>query len=76
LVRELGIEWFEPYTRVLDTSAGVEWSQWFLAANSTSPGIVSTGTPARLRHATKAAVIWEGEDGLIALTASRNSPPK
>src|ERR1043166_7068815 len=30
MVRETGIEWFQPYGRVLDISLGVEWSQWFL----------------------------------------------
>lgn len=30
MVKEAGIEWFEPYERVLDTSRGVQWSRWFV----------------------------------------------
>ena len=30
LVKEVGIEWFAPYQKVLDTSRGVEWAQWFV----------------------------------------------
>src|SRR5579864_7105242 len=30
LVKEVGIEWFTPYDRVLDTSRGVEWARWFV----------------------------------------------
>ena len=30
ILREMDIEWFEPYTRVLDASRGPEWAQWFI----------------------------------------------
>jgi acetyl-CoA synthetase len=30
MVRELAIDWFEPYRQVVDTSRGPEWAQWFL----------------------------------------------
>ena len=30
LAKETGIEWFEPYTRVLDVGFGPEWSRWFI----------------------------------------------
>lgn len=30
IVKEAGVEWFEPYEKVLDTSRGVEWSRWFV----------------------------------------------
>ena len=26
----MDVEWFEPYTRVLDASRGPEWAQWFI----------------------------------------------
>ena len=29
MIEETRIEWFAPYDRVLDTSRGVEWAQWF-----------------------------------------------
>ncbi|MCW5983317.1 MAG: AMP-binding protein [Bryobacteraceae bacterium] len=30
LEREIGIEWFAPYERVLDASGGAPWSRWFV----------------------------------------------
>jgi hypothetical protein len=30
LMREMRVEWFDPYRQVVDTSRGPEWSQWFL----------------------------------------------
>jgi acetyl-CoA synthetase len=64
MVRELGIEWFEPYQQVLDASNGVEWARWFL------PGKLNIAWNCLDRHAAgptrdKPAVIWEGEDGRI-----------
>src|SRR5438045_807710 len=29
VVRDLGLEFYEPYTQVLDTSAGLPWTRWF-----------------------------------------------
>ena len=61
VVRDLAIEFFEPYEEVLDTSRGVEWATWF------------TGGRVNLAHqcvdrwsgATPdaPAVVWEGEGG-------------
>jgi acetyl-CoA synthetase len=61
VVQDLGIEFFEPYEQVLDTSRGVEWATWF------------TGGRINLAHqcvdrwsgATPdaPAVVWEGEGG-------------
>ena len=64
MVRELAVEWFEPYQQVLDTSRGVEWSRWFI------PGKLNIAWNCLDRHASGAgrdrpAVIWEGEDGII-----------
>ncbi|HXI41134.1 MAG TPA: acetyl-coenzyme A synthetase N-terminal domain-containing protein, partial [Bryobacteraceae bacterium] len=59
MVREAGIDWFRPYDRVLDTSRGVEWTEWFpggklnIAANCLDRDAASA----------KIACIWEGEDG-------------
>lgn len=30
LMREIRVEWFEPYRQVLDASRGPEWAEWFL----------------------------------------------
>ena len=64
MVRELGIEWFEPYQQVLDASRGVEWTRWFI------PGKLNIAWNCLDRHANgparhRLAVIWEGEDGSI-----------
>src|SRR5258708_6118239 len=29
-VDDIGIEWYEPYTQVRDSSKGIEWSTWFV----------------------------------------------
>jgi acetyl-CoA synthetase len=62
MVRELAVEWFEPYQQVLDASRGAEWSRWFI------PGKLNIAWNCLDRHASGAArdrlaVIWEGEDG-------------
>jgi acetyl-CoA synthetase len=62
MVKEVGIEWFRPYTQVLDTSRGVEWSRWF------EGGELNIAWNCVDRHAAngasaRAACIWEAEDG-------------
>ena len=63
VVRDLGIEFFEPYGPVLDTSDGVPWAKWFqggrinLAHNCVDRW--AERTPERT------AVLWEGEDGEV-----------
>jgi acetyl-CoA synthetase len=61
LMREMGVAWFEPYSRVLDDSRGPEWAQWFtggrlnIAYNCLDRWAESD--PART------ACLWEGENG-------------
>ena len=61
VVRDLGIEFSEPYRTVLDASAGIEWATWFtggkvnLAHNCVDRW--AERTPDAL------AVVWEGEEG-------------
>ncbi|HLN02184.1 MAG TPA: AMP-binding protein [Bryobacteraceae bacterium] len=61
MVEQEGIEWFQPYGRVLDASRGVEWSEWFpggklnIAWNCLDRHVASGNT----------ACIWEGEDGAV-----------
>jgi acetyl-CoA synthetase len=64
VVEHLGIEFFEPYEQVLDTSRGPEWARWFVG------GTVNLTHNCVDRHvataaATRPAVIWESEDGLV-----------
>lgn len=63
VVQDLGIEFYEPYERVLDTSRGIPWATWFgggkvnLAHNCVDRW--AERTPDR------PAVVWEGEDGEV-----------
>src|SRR5437899_588207 len=61
-LKEIGVEWFTPFDRVLDTSRGVEWARWFtngklnIAANCLD-------RHARGPSANHVACLWESEDG-------------
>ena len=61
VVQDLGIEFFRPYTQVVDTSRGIEWSTWF------GGGSVNLAYNCVDRWAERTpdavAVIWEGEEG-------------
>jgi acetyl-CoA synthetase len=59
----LGLEWFEPYDRVLDLGRGPAWPEWFVG------GRLNLAHNAVTRHlvarANQPAVVWEGEDGEV-----------
>ncbi len=63
VVHDLGIEFYEPYERVLDMSGGTPWAKWFvggtinLAHNCVDRWARST--PHR------PAIVWEGEEGAV-----------
>jgi acetyl-CoA synthetase len=64
VVKDLNIEFFEPYDRVLDISQGMAWAKWFVG------GTINLVHNCLDRHARgptgkKPAVIWEGEDGAV-----------
>ena len=68
MLDDLGIEFYEPYTRILDTSRGIAWPQWCVGGRM---NIVHNcldkwmGTPVEHRTALR----WEGEEGAVrALT--------
>ena len=59
-VRFLGLEFFKPYDRVLDTSRGIAWATWFTG------GTVNLTHNCVDRHpAEQPAVVWESEDGQV-----------
>jgi acetyl-CoA synthetase len=69
-VEHLGIEFFQPYERVLDASRGPEWARWFVG------GTVNLTHNCIDRHAATAAaerpaVIWESEDGRVVQVTYR-----
>ena len=62
VLEDLDIQFYEPYTHVIDTSRGIAWCRWCVGGRL---NIVHNcldkwmGTPTEAR----AAVIWEGEEG-------------
>jgi acetyl-CoA synthetase len=59
VVRETGIEWFQPYTKVLDVSRGIEWAQWFVGGKLN----IVHNTLDRWAESERTAVRWESESG-------------
>jgi acetyl-CoA synthetase len=64
IVADLGIEFFEPYRQVLDTSAGLPWARWFIG------GEINLAHNCLDKHARsdrrdRTAIAWEGEEGAV-----------
>lgn len=64
VVKDLKIEFFQPYDKVLDLSKGIPWARWFVG------GRINLTYNCLDRHAQgeredKVALIWEGEDGAV-----------
>src|SRR5262245_60242599 len=62
VVRDLGIRWTSPYTRVLDESRGEAWPIWFPGGRLNLAGNCLDRHVETARGAAP-AVIWEGDDG-------------
>ncbi len=62
VVKDLELEWFRPYTQVLDLSDGPEWPRWFVGGQYNYVHDAVDKHAASSRAATP-AVVWEGEDG-------------
>ncbi len=68
---DLGIEFYEPYTRVVDLSQGIQWPRWCVGGKL---NIVHNcvdkwmGTPTQNR----VAIRWEGEEGHTRLLTYRD----
>jgi hypothetical protein len=60
-IRDLGLEFFEPYTSILDTSRGVEWATWFGEGSVNLAHNCVDRWAERTPDAT--AIAWEGEEG-------------
>jgi acetyl-CoA synthetase len=63
VVRDLGIEFFEPYERVLDTSEGIPWARWFVGGRINLAHVTCDVWAERTPDAV--AILWEGEDGRV-----------
>ncbi len=61
VVRDLGIEFYEPYTQVLDESEGKPWAKWFVGGRiNLAHNCVDRWAD---RTPDKVAILWEGEEG-------------
>lgn len=61
-LKDIGIEWFEPYRELLDTSKGFPWARWFVGGKI---NIVHNCIDRHLQagHEDRIAILWEGDDG-------------
>ena len=57
MMREMLVEWFTPYERVLDLSPGPEWAQWFLGGALN----IAHNCLDRWADTDKVACLWESE---------------
>jgi acetyl-CoA synthetase len=68
---DLDLRWHTPYSQVLDTSDGIEWTRWFVggqfnyAANALDKHVGLLGTGLLHAQPERAALIWEGEEGTV-----------
>lgn len=61
-LKDLGVEWYRPYDKILDTSLGFPWAKWFTG------GKINIAYNCLDRHirsgrGSRVAIIWEGDDG-------------
>jgi acetyl-CoA synthetase len=60
-MREMGVEWFEPYRQVLDRSRGPEWARWFVGGRVNIAHNCLDRWAAR--EPERIACLWENESG-------------
>lgn len=59
MLREMHVEWFEPYTRVMDASRGPEWTRWFIGGKLN----IAHNCLDRWAASGRIACLWENETG-------------
>jgi len=59
LMREMGVEWFEPYRQVLDAGRGPAWAEWFVGGRLN----IAHNCLDRWAESGRTACIWEDEAG-------------
>ena len=62
IMKDLDVEWYQPYTKVYDDSEGIQWTKWFIN------GKINIVHNTLDRHAesdkkNNIAIIWENEKG-------------
>jgi len=62
VMKDLGIEWFQPYEKVLDKSDGIQWTKWFIGGKI---NIVHNCLDKHAKSDKKdnIAITWENEKG-------------
>lgn len=62
VIRRTGVQFYRPYTRVMDTSRGIEWATWCVGGTT---NIALNCLDRHLQTSVRddLAVIWEAEDG-------------
>ncbi len=64
VVRDLGVRWQRPYSRILDLSRGIPWARWFPdALLNFSDNCLDRHLDAG--HGSSVAIVAEGDDGRI-----------
>src|SRR5438552_981079 len=58
-MREMRVEWFEPYTQVMNVSRGPEWATWFAGGKLN----IAHNCLDRWAATERIACIWETENG-------------
>src|SRR5258708_2065496 len=58
MVNETGIRWSHPFERVLDTSRGVEWAEWFIGGKLN----IADNCLDRYKDSPRIAILWESEE--------------
>jgi acetyl-CoA synthetase len=61
-LKDIGVEWFEPYRKILDTSKGFPWARWFVGGKI---NIVHNCIDRHVREGRgdRIAILWEGDKG-------------
>src|SRR5438093_3461321 len=60
-MKDLGVEWYEPYARVLDDSKGFPWCRWFESGRvNLVHNCLDRHRVSRRDHV---AILWEGDAG-------------
>ena len=59
-MREMRVEWFQPYRQVVDSSRGPEWSQWFVGGRL---NIAHNCLDRWAGDRDRVACLWESESG-------------
>ena len=67
MMREMRVEWFEPYRQVLDASRGPEWTQWFIGGRLN----IAHNCLDRWAESDRVACLWEAENGAAGAVTFR-----